>query len=84
MKLFENRKKQMQGICRTSLTVYPAAFYINYFKGENLVIINETETSRDNKATLVIRERFADVMKGVMDILKRIIFMIKNIINMTK
>ncbi|WP_101474749.1 NAD-dependent protein deacylase [Fusobacterium sp.] len=58
-------------IIGTSLTVYPAAFYINYFKGENLVIINETETSRDNKATLVIRERFADVMKGVMDILKK-------------
>lgn len=67
----EIEKADMLIIIGTSLTVYPAAFYINYFKGENLVIINETETSRDNKATLVIRERFADVMKGVMDILKK-------------
>lgn len=57
-------------IVGTSLTVYPAAFYINYFKGKNLVIINETETPRDSIASLVIRERFADVMKGVMKILK--------------
>lgn len=58
-------------IVGTSLTVYPAAFYINYFKGKNLVIINETETPRDNMASLVIRERFADVMTGVMNILKK-------------
>lgn len=52
-------------IVGTSLTVYPAAYYIEYFKGKNLVIINETPTSRDNIATLVIREKFAHVMSEV-------------------
>lgn len=56
-------------IVGTSLTVYPAAYYIEYFKGKNLVIINETPTSRDNIATLVIRERFAHVMSEVIKIL---------------
>lgn len=57
-------------IIGTSLTVYPAAFYINYFKGKNLIIINETETPRDNIASLVIREKFADVMSKVISIIK--------------
>lgn len=53
-------------IVGTSLTVYPAAYYIEYFRGKNLVILNETPTSRDDMATLVIRERFAQVMSEVM------------------
>lgn len=57
-------------IVGTSLTVYPAAYYIEYFKGKNLIILNETPTSRDDIATLVIRERFAQVMTEVMNILK--------------
>ena len=57
-------------IAGTSLTVYPAAYYIEYFKGKNLIILNETPTSRDDIATLVIRERFAQVMTEVMNILK--------------
>ncbi len=56
-------------IVGTSLTVYPAAYYIEYFKGKNLIILNETPTSRDGMATLVIRERFAQVMSEVMEIL---------------
>lgn len=54
-------------IVGTSLTVYPAAYYIEYFKGKNLIILNETPTSRDDIATLVIRERFAQVMSEVME-----------------
>lgn len=56
-------------IVGTSLTVYPAAYYIEYFKGKNLVILNETPTSRDGIANLVIRERFAQVMTEVMNLL---------------
>ncbi len=40
----------------TSLTVYPAAAFIRYFKGQNLVIINKTETPYNNEAVLVINE----------------------------
>ena len=40
----------------TSLTVYPAAGFIRYFKGENLVLINKSQTSFDNLADLIINE----------------------------
>lgn len=58
-------------IVGTSLTVYPAAYYIEYFRGKNLVILNETPTSRDGMANLIIREKFAKVMSEVMEILKK-------------
>lgn len=57
-------------IVGTSLTVYPAAYYLNYFRGSNLIILNETPTSKDNMANLIIREKFADVMKEVMKLVK--------------
>ena len=45
----------------SSLTVYPAAGFINYFKGKNLVIINLDKTPYDNKATLVINDNLSNV-----------------------
>ena len=47
----------------TSLTVYPASGFIDYFKGENLVIINKMITSFDKRADLVIHDDFKDVFK---------------------
>lgn len=61
----EIKKADTLIIAGTSLTVYPAAYYINYFKGKNLVILNETPTSQDNMANLIIRERFAQVFSEV-------------------
>ncbi|MGF6907512.1 NAD-dependent protein deacylase [Fusobacterium sp. PH5-44] len=52
-------------IAGTSLTVYPAAAYIGYFRGKNLVIINDGETQYDNRATLVINDNFANIMDEV-------------------
>lgn len=40
----------------TSLVVYPAAGLINYFNGNNLVLINKSTTSADSKANLVIND----------------------------
>ncbi len=40
----------------TSLSVYPAASFIGYFKGKYLVVINMAPTPMDNSADLVIRE----------------------------
>ncbi|MCD8205457.1 MAG: NAD-dependent protein deacylase [Clostridia bacterium] len=40
----------------TSLTVYPAASFINYFHGAHLVIINRDATGADSMAELVIRD----------------------------
>ena len=46
----------------TSLVVYPAAGLINYFRGENLVLINKSQTSCDHKATLVIHQPIGQVL----------------------
>lgn len=46
----------------TSLSVYPAAAFVNYFGGENIVIINQSETPYNNEATLVIREAIGDAL----------------------
>lgn len=45
----------------TSLAVYPAAGLIDYFKGEKLVVINMSPTSRDRYADLVIQEPIGQV-----------------------
>ena len=46
----------------TSLVVYPAAGLIDYFRGTNLVLINKSSTSADNKADLVIHEAIGKVL----------------------
>ena len=46
----------------TSLVVDPAAGLINYFRGENLVLINKSQTSCDHKATLVIHQPIGQVL----------------------
>lgn len=38
----------------TSLVVYPAAGFIDFFRGKNLVVINKTPTPADARASLVI------------------------------
>ena len=46
----------------TSLVVYPAAGLIDYFRGKNLILINKSTTSADNKADLVIHEAIGKVL----------------------
>lgn len=50
-------------VAGTSLIVEPAASLINYFRGKNLVIINNDETPYDKKATLIINEDLTSVFK---------------------
>lgn len=47
----------------TSLAVYPAAGFINYFRGKNLVVINKTPTMQDKNADLVINDAIGKVME---------------------
>lgn len=54
-------------IAGTSLTVYPAAQLIQYFKGKNIIIINKSETYSDNNASVIIREPFGETMKNIMN-----------------
>lgn len=48
-------------IAGTSLTVYPAAGLVHYFKGKHLVLINRDATPMDDQATLVIHDRVGEV-----------------------
>lgn len=51
-------------IAGTSLTVYPAASYINYFRGKYLVILNRDALRvHMNAQTLVIQQNMDDVFK---------------------
>ena len=48
-------------VAGTSLSVEPAAGFIEHFSGKNLVVINKEETRADDKATLVIHDDVAEV-----------------------
>ena len=49
-------------IAGTSLVVYPAAGLIDYYKGNKLVLINKSETARDNVADLIIHEPVGETL----------------------
>ena len=49
----------------TSLTVYPAAGLIRYYRGSKLVLINRDETPYDTAADLVLREPIGQVFAQV-------------------
>lgn len=46
----------------TSLVVYPAAGLINYFKGNDLILINKSHTQYDDRATLTIHDSIGKVL----------------------
>ena len=49
----------------TSLTVYPAAGLIDYYRGDKLVLINKAVTPRDGQASLVISGSIGEVLDAV-------------------
>ena len=49
----------------TSLVVYPAAGFIDYFHGKYLVLINKDATARDVGATLKIHEPIGEVLDQI-------------------
>lgn len=55
------RSADMLIVAGTSLTVYPAAGLINYYRGNRLVLINRDETPYDGNADLVLHESLGDV-----------------------
>ena len=48
----------------TSLMVYPAAAFVDYYGGNKLVLINMSSTAHDYKADLVIRRSIGEVLAG--------------------
>ncbi len=52
-------------VCGTSLAVYPAAGFINYFQGKNLILINKTPTPYDKLANIVINKDLKEVFESI-------------------
>ena len=51
----------------TSLTVYPAAGFLSYYRGSRLVLINRDPTPRDDMAQLIIRDPIGQVLSQMPD-----------------
>lgn len=49
----------------TSLVVYPAAGFIDYFHGKHLVVINKSETAKTLNAELSINAPIGEIMSGI-------------------
>ena len=52
-------------IAGTSLKVYPANSFINYFKGDNIIVINKEKLDITQNVTLNINEPIASFFKKV-------------------
>ena len=52
-------------VCGTSLVVYPAASFIDYFRGRNLVLVNKDQNAFDNRANYVIHQKVGELFKGL-------------------
>ena len=50
-------------VAGTSLTVWPAAGMIRYYRGSRLVLINRDETPYDREADLVLHDKLGDVFR---------------------
>jgi NAD-dependent deacetylase len=50
----------------TSLTVYPAAGFISYYRGKKLVLINKTATPLDNRAAVAIKGSIGDILNQLL------------------
>ena len=47
------------------MTVYPAASFIRYFKGNDLIIINRDPTAQDGSFDLVIHDSVGKVLSKI-------------------
>ncbi|MBP5268737.1 MAG: NAD-dependent protein deacylase [Ruminococcus sp.] len=52
-------------IAGTSLTVYPAAGMVRYFRGKHLVLINRDPTPMDDMCELVLHEKVGEVLDKI-------------------
>ena len=52
-------------VAGTSLTVQPAASFLDYFSGRDLVVINRDATSADSRASLVLHEPVGKVLGAI-------------------
>ena len=73
MKYFGNglseKHKELSKIIRKKDRLADAVnlFLVDYFTGDNLVLINKSATARDEQAQLMIQEPIGEVMAAVME-----------------
>lgn len=53
----------------TSLQVYPAASFVDYYSGNKMVLINRSITSLDSRANLIINGKIGEVLSSVMKLI---------------
>ena len=58
-----NKRADVLIVGGTSLVVYPAAGLVEYFRGDDLVLINKSSTPYDHRASLVINDSIGHVLK---------------------
>ena len=56
------RNADLMIVAGTSLTVYPAAGLLRYFRGKHLVLINRDATPMDSECDLVIHDKVGEVL----------------------
>ena len=56
------RRADMLIVGGTSLNVYPAASFVQYYRGDRLVLINKSETPYDGYADLLIHDSIGKVL----------------------
>ena len=61
----ELRNADLLIIGGTSLVVYPAASFIDYFNGNSVILINKSSTCYDSKASLVINDSIGEVLSQI-------------------
>ena len=61
----EIQEADMLIIGGTSLVVYPAAGFVDYFRGKHLVVLNKSATSKDAFADLCIQEPIGEVLGSI-------------------
>ena len=59
------RRADTMIVAGTSLTVYPAAGLLHYFRGRHLVLINRDQTPMDDLATRVIHDKVGQVLSRI-------------------
>lgn len=52
-------------VAGTSLTVYPAAGMLRYFRGKNLILINRDATQFDSSANYVFRDKVGELLSKI-------------------
>ncbi|MBS4936911.1 NAD-dependent protein deacylase [Lachnospiraceae bacterium oral taxon 096] len=65
--LCDIRNAEVLIIGGTSLVVYPAAGFIQYYDSNQLVLINKSKTNVDNQANLVLHESIGKVLSEVVE-----------------